>query len=190
MPSPQHRYVAFMRALNVGGRIVKMDQLRALFEELGFASVATYIASGNVIFRSPETDTARLERTINDHLEKALGYEVGTYIRTPAELARIAAHRPFPDDDPDAPVHMLYINFLPREPDAGAVERLLAMRTEMDEFAVHGREMYWLCRIRMSETTITGPRLAKALGMPMTGRNQNTVRKLAEKYADRDESAG
>lgn len=114
MPSKPHRYVAFMRALNVGGRIVKMDLLRKLFEELGFTDVATYIASGNVIFHSPETDTGKLERTINAHLEESLGYVVGTYIRTPAELATIAAHRPFPDAELDAPGHTLYINFLPR----------------------------------------------------------------------------
>ena len=183
MPKQPHRYVAFMRALNVGGRIVKMDHLRALFEELGFDDVATYIASGNVAFRSPQADTGELESTINAHLEKSLGYVVGTYIRTPAELARIAAHRPFPAEDLDAPGHTLYIHFLPTEPSPEAVERLMELRTPTDDFAVHGREMYWLARIKMSETTITGPRLAKALGMPMTGRNLNTVRKLAEKYA-------
>jgi uncharacterized protein (DUF1697 family) len=142
MTQPPHRYVAFMRALNVGGRIVKMDHLRALFQELGFANVATYIASGNVIFDSPETDTGKLETTINDHLEKALGYAVGTYVRTPAELARVAVHRPFAAGDLDAPGHTLYVNFLPHELPAEAVERLLALRTEVDDFAVHGREMY------------------------------------------------
>lgn len=184
MPKQPHRYVAFMRALNVGGRIVKMDQLRTLFEELGFDDVATYIASGNVIFRSPETDTGKLEKKINDHLEKSLGYVVGTYIRTPAGLAAIAAHRPFSDEDLDAPGHTLYIHFLAQEPSQEAVERLKDLRTPTDDFAVHGREMYWLARTKMSETTITGPRLAKALGMPMTGRNLNTVTKLAEKYAE------
>jgi uncharacterized protein (DUF1697 family) len=184
MAKPSHRYIAFLRALNVGGRIVKMDLLRKLFEEMGFDDVATYIASGNAIFRSPETDTAKLEKEINDHLEKALGYVVGTYVRTPAELAEIAAHRPFAEDDLDAPGHTLYVNFLPAEPSTEAVERLQAMRTEVDDFAVRGREMYWLCRTRISETTITGPRLAKALGMPMTNRNISTVRKLAEKYAE------
>ncbi|HET7461492.1 MAG TPA: DUF1697 domain-containing protein, partial [Longimicrobium sp.] len=154
------------------------------FEELGFTGVATYIASGNVIFQSPETDTGKLERTINAHLEKSLGYAVGTYVRTPAELATIAAHRPFPDEELDAPGHTLYINFLPGEPSPEAVAKLLELRTPADDFAVHGREMYWLLRTKMSETTVTGPRLAKALGMPMTNRNLNTVRKLAEKYAE------
>jgi uncharacterized protein (DUF1697 family) len=183
MTQPPHRYVAFMRALNVGGRIVKMDHLRALFEELGFANVASYIASGNVIFDSPETDAGKLESIINDHLEKALGYRVGTYIRTPAELARVAAHRPFAADDLDAPGHTLYVNFLPHALAADAVEKLMALRTPVDDFAVHGREVYWLCRIRMSDSSITGPQLQKALGMPTTSRNLSTVRKLAEKYA-------
>ncbi|HYH81352.1 MAG TPA: DUF1697 domain-containing protein [Longimicrobium sp.] len=183
MTRPSHRYVAFMRALNVGGRIVKMDRLRALFEELGFANVATYIASGNVIFESPETDTGKLETTINIHLEKALGYTVGTYVRTPAELAAIAAHRPFPAKELDAPGHTLYVNFLPRAVGGDAVERLMALRTEGDDFAVLGREMYWLARGKLSDSSITGPRLQKALGVPMTNRNLNTVRKLAEKYA-------
>jgi uncharacterized protein (DUF1697 family) len=183
MPKPLHRYVAFMRALNVGGRIVKMDHLRKLFEELGFQDVATYIASGNVIFQSPETDAAKLEKTINGHLEKALGYVVGTYIRTPAELAAIAAHRPFPAEELDDPGHTLYINFLPEAPSPDAVARLMELRNEVDDFAVHGREMYWLARKRISESTVTGAKLAKALGMQMTNRNLNTVRKLAEKYA-------
>ena len=184
MPKPPHRYVAFMRALNVGGRIVKMDRLRTLFEELGFENVAIYIASGNVIFHSPETDTGKLEKRINDHLEKSLGYVVGTYVRTPAELARIAAHRPFPVEEMDDPGHTLYINFLPEAPGKDAVARLLELRTEVDDFAVHGREMYWLARKRLSESTVTGPRLAKALGMQMTNRNVSTVRKLAERYAE------
>jgi uncharacterized protein (DUF1697 family) len=183
MPKPLHRYVAFMRALNVGGRIVKMDHLRKLFEELGFADVATYIASGNVIFQSPEKDAAKLEKTINDHLEKSLGYVVGTYIRTPAELAAIAAHRPFPAEELDHPGHALYINFLPEAPSQDAVARLMELRSEVDDFAVHGREMYWLARKRISESTVTGAKLAKALGMQMTNRNLNTVRTLAEKYA-------
>jgi uncharacterized protein (DUF1697 family) len=59
----------------------------------------------------------------------------------------------------------------------------MELRNEVDDFSVHGREMYWLARKRISESTVTGAKLAKALGMQMTNRNLNTVRKLAEKYA-------
>src|SRR5437588_9213870 len=61
----KRQYVALLRAINVGGRsLIKMADLRALFESLGLASVATYIQTGNVLFRAEETDRARLARTI------------------------------------------------------------------------------------------------------------------------------
>jgi uncharacterized protein (DUF1697 family) len=70
------RYVAFLRAINVGGHIVKMDALRRHFASLGFDDVETFIASGNVIFQSRSTAAAALERRIEACLEERLGYEV------------------------------------------------------------------------------------------------------------------
>jgi hypothetical protein len=81
------RHIAFLRAINVGGHTVKMDQLRTLFEELGLKDVETFIASGNVIFRSP-AKSASLESKIERHLHRALGYEVDTFIRTDGEVLR------------------------------------------------------------------------------------------------------
>ena len=75
-------YIAFLRAINVGGRTVKMDRLRGLFEQVGYADVETFIASGNVIFRSPAEDTQALERQIEAHLAASLGYEVAAFVRT------------------------------------------------------------------------------------------------------------
>jgi len=178
-----HRYVALLRAINVGGHIVKMDRLRALFEDLGLANVATFIASGNVIFDSPSTDTRALERQIEAHLKQSLGYAVDTFIRTPAELAAIVEHDPFPGED-EADRHALYVTFV-REPlGADARGRLSAFCTPTDEFHAHQREVYWLCRIKMSDSPITGARLEKAYGGSGTMRNVTTVRKLAAKYAD------
>ena len=56
------KFVAFLRAINVGGHLVKMDELRGLFEALGFSNVETFIASGNVIFDSKATNVKSLER--------------------------------------------------------------------------------------------------------------------------------
>jgi uncharacterized protein (DUF1697 family) len=89
------RYVAFLRAINVGGHVVKMDRLKAVFESAGHARVETFIASGNVVFESRSTATAKLERAIEKALEKALGYEVATFIRTDEEVAAIALLQPF-----------------------------------------------------------------------------------------------
>ena len=90
------RYVAFLRAINVGGRVVKMERLRQLFEELGFAKVETFIASGNVIFESRSQSAPALQKKIESYLHKFLGYEVATFLRTDAELAKIAVYRAFP----------------------------------------------------------------------------------------------
>ena len=89
------RFMAFLRAINVGGHTVTMAELRRLFEALGFKSVETFIASGNVIFESRSTDVGAMEQRIEDHLLKSLGYEVKTFIRTEAEVAAIVRYKPF-----------------------------------------------------------------------------------------------
>jgi uncharacterized protein (DUF1697 family) len=191
------RYIAFLRAINVGRRTVRMDRLREVFEAAGYDDVATYIASGNVIFAAAEPDPHRLEREIERLLAEAFGFHVDTFVRTTQELAAIAAFRPFaapqtggpagaaaPDGtaDPAAENATLHIAFLPHAPSDEAAERLLTFRSDVDDFRVHGREVYWLCRTKTSESAFSGAVLEKALGMPATLRNANTVRKIAELY--------
>lgn len=180
MAKASQRYVAFLRAINVGKRQVKMDRLRAIFQEAGFTDVETFIASGNVIFTAPAQDGRALERRIEGVLKDALGFEVETFLRTPAELDAIAGYRPFGDE---GDTHTMYVNFLYEPRPADAAERLTALRTEVDEFHVHGREFYWLARKKVSESLVTGPMMARAIGkVPSTNRNVTTVRKLAAKY--------
>src|SRR5207249_2963529 len=88
------KYVALLRAINVGGHTVKMDYLRTLFEAIGLSNVETFIASGNVIFDSGSKDTRALERKIEKHLQETLGYEVKTFVRGVAELAVVANYKP------------------------------------------------------------------------------------------------
>src|SRR5947209_14978939 len=96
------RYIAFLRAINVGGHnIVKMDSLRQLFESLGFSNVETFIASGNIVFETKRKNAHALEREIENGLRQSLGYEVATFIRTDAELAAIANYKPFSQSDLD-----------------------------------------------------------------------------------------
>ena len=90
------RYIAFLRAINVGGRTVKMDELRTLFAAMGFAGVETFIASGNVIFAADHSDAAALQQRIEGELNQALGYAVATFLRTDAEVAAVARYAPFP----------------------------------------------------------------------------------------------
>jgi uncharacterized protein (DUF1697 family) len=155
-----------------------MDRLAKLFEEIGLKNVETFIASGNVIFESASNDAVALERKVATHLEKSLGYAVATFIRTDADLARIAAYPAFRDRGD----HSVYIAFLGARPSKESEARLLKHRTQLDDFHVHEREAYWLCRTRMSDSEFFKVGIDKALGMPATVRNSTTVAKLAEKY--------
>jgi uncharacterized protein (DUF1697 family) len=88
-------YIALLRGINVGGHTVKMERLREFFTELRFTQIRTYIQSGNVFFETAQTDRETLTQTIEQHLHKALGYEVPAFLRTIPELEQIVALDPF-----------------------------------------------------------------------------------------------
>ena len=92
------RYVAFLRGINLGKRRLSMSRLKALFEEIGFDDVETFIASGNVLFSSKARDAGRLDRAIAKHLESALGYDVDTFLRTAAEVVTVGKFDAFDGD--------------------------------------------------------------------------------------------
>src|SRR5918998_1278600 len=127
------RYIAFLRAVNVGGHnTVKMDFLRQLFESHGFSNVETFIASGNVVFEAKSKNARALGREIENRLREALGYEVATFIRTDAELAAVARYKPFSQSDLDGAV-ALNIAFLADGLDGKSSETLMALRTDIDD---------------------------------------------------------
>ena len=175
------RFIAFLRAINVGGRTVKMDRLRQLFEALGFSRVETFIASGNVVFGTTAKNTRLLEKKIEKRLREELGYEVATFIRTDAELAAIANYQPFRQSQLAAAA-ALNIAFLADALDDKSRQKLMALRTEIDDFHVHEREIYWLCRKKQSESAFSNAVLEKTLGRQSTLRAANTIKKIAAKY--------
>lgn len=179
---PQH--IAFLRGINLGHRRIKMDELRAHFAAMNFTAVETFIASGNVIFETKSRDTGKLADSIQRHLHAALGYEVDTFVRTRAELATIAAFRPFAPADMDPPENTVHCGFLREALPPAQARGLEACGSEVDAFRVEGREYYWLCRrIKTHESKIWADRALKALKLPSSSmRNLTTVRKLAALY--------
>ncbi len=175
------RYIAFLRAINVGGRNVKMEVLRGLFEGIGFSQVATYIASGNVVFETPRTDISAVEAEIAAVLHTALGFEVAAFIRTVAQVGSVVEDVPFSQDQLAA-ASALNIAFLHEVPDEEQTTRLIGLRTDIDEFAVQGREIYWLCRIKQSDSKVSNAVLEKTLGVPATLRGIRTLQKMAVKF--------
>jgi uncharacterized protein (DUF1697 family) len=169
------KYVALLKAINVGGHVVKMEILRALFADLRFSGVETFINSGNVIFETKAAGDRKLELKIEKKLEGALGYEVGTFVRSIEEIGAVSVYKPFSREGV-----VLNVGFMHQPLQAGVVEEFTS---DVDDFHVHGREVYWLCQIRTSDSKFPAKRFEKAIGGAVTWRNMNTVVRLAAKYS-------
>jgi uncharacterized protein (DUF1697 family) len=169
--------VAFLRAINVGGHTVKMTELTRLFRKMGFTDVATFIASGNVLFRAEKGSPPQHESTIAAALEEALGYAVATFVRKPAQLQKVLAAQPFGAVTLDGKEHVLYVGFLAAAPSSAAVKSVRMLSTPSDQFEVIDREVYWL-RHRSGRERFVSPPLEKKLGQPTTLRNLNTIARL------------
>lgn len=161
-------YVALLRAVNVGGTgKLPMAELKAFCEELGFAKVRTYIASGNVVFESIKSETA-IKAALEARLAQYAGKPVGVLVRTAAEMAEVARRNPYPE----APGNRVVALFLDVAPAADALQNL---RHQKDErLALGTREIYVHYGEGMADSKLVIP--AARTG---TARNLNTVAKLA-----------
>lgn len=173
------RYAAFMRALNVGGRIVKMDELKKIYAKVGFAGAESFIASGNIVFESVAKSRAAMETKITAGLRKALGYEVATFVRDFDELAVIGRAMPFEGVE-DAPLY--YVGFMHVAPSAASRRKLLGLSSEVNQLAFTGRELWWYSETPQSESVLSTNALERALGAPITFRNLRTVRKMVARW--------
>jgi uncharacterized protein (DUF1697 family) len=174
------RYVAFLRGINLGGRRITNEALRSHFEALGCEIVATFRASGNVIF-AQEGRAAELTCQLEAGLAAALGYEVPVFLRSARELLAIAAREPFAARQLKASKGKLQIVLLTRKPSAAAAKKALALSTDEDRLAIAARELYWLPKGGMSESELDLKGLAEVLG-PTTIRTKGTIDQIAAKY--------
>ena len=181
MGATSHRYVAFLRGINLGKRRLPMSRLKACFEELEFDEVETFIASGNVLFTSKQTKIGWLESQIARHLEASLGYVVDTFVRTAEEVAAVERAKIFPEEGKEGIT--IHVGFM-HEPLAPAVARkFAAVRTKEDELRIKGREYFWLCRVRTNESKVWTLPEMKALRLPSSSmRNLTSIRKLVAKH--------
>ncbi len=166
--------------MNLGGRRIKNEELRKEFGQLGFADVACFRASGNVIFSSDSTEEAALTARIEAGLGEALGYEVPVFLRGAAELQKVAEHEPFDSAAHDRSKGKLQIAFLAAKPTAAARRKALALSSHADRLAIQGRELYWLPRGGLSDSDLDLKAVAGALG-PTTIRTKGTVEQIAAK---------
>jgi uncharacterized protein (DUF1697 family) len=171
------KYVAFLRAINVGGNaIIKMTDLKRMFESASLENVQTYIQSGNVIFETEE-NIDDVKKRIERQLEGAAGYKIHFFVRMMRELQSIVSKSPFTAKANE----MVYVAFLDQKPDPKSQQALLDLKNEADDFAVKGREVYHLRRDR-EKSALAKTSIEKILKSPATLRNMTTLTKMVDKY--------
>jgi uncharacterized protein (DUF1697 family) len=176
------RYVAFLRGMNLGGRRIKNEDLRRHFEEMGLGEVATFRASGNVVFAAPEREAeGKLARRVEAELGERLGYEVPVFLRSAEEVAAIAAREPFDAKAVAKSKGKLQVSFLAKKPSAAAKRKALVAATDEDLLAIEERELYWLPSGGISESELDLEAIEAALG-PGTIRTMGTVEQIVAKY--------
>jgi uncharacterized protein (DUF1697 family) len=172
------RYIAFLRAVNVGGRTVKMEALRGYLAMPGFKNIATYIQSGNVAFDHKSEDRELLIKKIESKLLKELNFEVRTLIRTVTEIAAIIQANPF-GDIPDGMA--LHVSFLSAVPSPELVAVLDSLQTEFEQFKVVDTEAYILVKKgAYGEVKFSNTFLEKKLKVAATTRNWPTINRMME----------
>ena len=172
------KYAAFLRAVNLGrNRRVSGAELCAIFEELGLEDVASFRTSGNLVFEAPRDMTAQIEKA----LEKALGYDVGVFLRTARELDEIVAFLPFEPAQVDRSKGKLQVSMLSARPTAATRKQVLALATDKDLLAFGKRELYWLPSGGTIDSALDRKAIDRLLG-PTTMRTKGTVEQLAAKF--------
>lgn len=172
------QYIAFLRAINVGGaRIIKMAELKTMFEKHGFESVKTYIQSGNIIFNTKEKDVNKIQKIIGSSILKSFGHDVDVMIRTKSELENILKKNPFLKFESETVKN--YITLLSDIPEKEAAGKFISMATEFEKVGLIGKELYALIDKTYTGKSIFIPKLIeKILNVKSTGRNLNTMNKL------------
>jgi uncharacterized protein (DUF1697 family) len=172
------RYVAFLRAVNVGSRTVAMARARSVLTELGFEDVASYANTGNLIFAAAGAATS-LEEGIRQAMEREFGFELTTFVRTARQVRELVTTQAFGQI---APGHT-YFGLLPLTRLTTAEKRAVeALSNDRDEVVVRGRDVHWLIRAKSTETSLGPRRWRDALpGNPTTARNMTLLTRLAAK---------
>ena len=172
-------FVSLIRGINVSGHnMIKMADLKALYESLGFKSVTTYIQSGNVIFQTEEDSASSLEVSIERAIDKRFGFPVSIIVRKPAELARVIKANPFHGTD-KIDESRLYVTFLKTKPAPALVKAVQAAAARSaDQYSISGSEVYLHCPNGYGKTLLSNTFFEKQLKLMATTRNWKTVNTL------------
>lgn len=172
-------YIALLRAINVGGNAtVAMSDLRAAVSELGFEDVQTLLQTGNLVFRTDGASEAALARQLEEQARKALGLRTTFIVRTAKDYQAVVAQNPYPDAAANDPGHLV-VMFLKDAPEAKAVNALRDAIKGRETVEAIGKQLYIVYPDGIGRSRLTVDLIERKLGTQGTGRNWNTVLKLA-----------
>jgi len=170
--------ISLLRGINVSGqKLIKMADLKGLYEGLGFANVRTYLQSGNVVFDSLDKDASELTARIEARIEQVYGYLVTVFIRRPGDFQRILENSPFADR-PGAQPNRLLVTFLLRRPLESKLNDLSIPPGTSDELLIGEGEIYLFCPDGYGKSKLSNNYIERKLGVPATTRNWKTVNAL------------
>jgi uncharacterized protein (DUF1697 family) len=172
-------YISILRGINVSGqKLIRMEELKTLYERLGFSDVSTFIQSGNVIFK-----TNLAINILSEKIEKAIEVKykflVPVIIRTIDEIRAILVSNPFLNEE-DIDREKLHVTFLDADPPSALSADIMSNDHSPDRFVVKGKDVYLYCPGGYGNTKLSNAFFEKKLKVRATTRNWKTVGKLAE----------
>ncbi|MDA8425489.1 MAG: DUF1697 domain-containing protein [Treponema sp.] len=180
------KYVALIRGINVGGIVLKMEDLKQLLEYIGYSKVRTYIQSGNAIFETGEVNKRKMEAEIAQEIRNKIGREVVVIVKTVEEIARIASAHPLAELGDE---QNLYVTVLSYDPAAPDVDILMTTMNEIDRHELANRVVYSYYGQGYGNSKRSNNFLEKILKVPATTRNWATMKTLAQMGFDLGEGA-
>ena len=177
-----HRFVAFLRGINVGGHTVVKEKLKEAFTSLGFQNVSTYKQSGNVVFETDMAVPREIKARIEDKLRSALGYEVAVFVRTIPQLKSIIDLDPFKGHERECSSFL--VTFIATAPDNFPLQLPLSIpKSTAQVISTKGTEVFSITH-GGGEGALPNPFLESKLKVKATTRNMNIIREIIEKYND------
>lgn len=175
-------YIALLRGINVGGKnIIKMTELKQIFESIGLCEVQAYIQSGNVLFKS-NGEEEFLRKNIENEIKVNFGLSITVILRTAAELEQIILNCPFTEEEiseaeSSSKVESLYVSLLIHAPSQEKIEIFNNYKSDSDEYQIVNREVYLLLSHSIRDSKLANN--LKRLDVPATVRNWKTINKLS-----------
>jgi uncharacterized protein (DUF1697 family) len=172
-------FISILRGINVGGKVLKMDKLRYIYESLQFQDIKTYIQSGNVLFNFKVKEIEKIKIKIEKKIMTETGLDVAVILRNQKELKRIIDNNLFIKEGIKETERM-YVTFLEDNPSKELIKTLISPKPTKDEFRILGKEIYLFCPGGYGETVLSNSFFEKKLKMRATTRNWRTTNKLYE----------